>query len=70
MTLTNWLRSYFFDADTVEDWTPSRVKRLERETLEAAGIAGHHFTWSRTIAAKYKRRSQEREKVTNIRRSA
>ena len=72
MTLTNWLRSYFcgHSPDVVEDWTPARVKRLERQTLEAAGMAGCHYGWSRTIAAKYKRRSQEREKVTNIRRSA
>ena len=58
MKLTNWLRSYFFDADTVEDWTPSRVQKLERETLESAGVDGFHFEWSRTIAVEHQRTRQ------------
>ncbi len=58
---------YGRDPDTVADWTPARVQKLERQTLEAAGLAGCHFGWSRTIAAKYKRRTSERQTVTKFR---
>lgn len=68
MKLIDWLLHR--DHGTVKDWTPQRAKAYEKQTLEGLGLAGHHFTWSRTIAAKYKRRTSEREKVTQLRRSA
>lgn len=55
---------------TVKDWTPSRAKHYERQTLERLGLAGHHYQWSRTIAARYKRRASEREKVRPFQRAS
>lgn len=37
------------DPSVVHGWTPARAQQLERQTLEAAGVAGFHFSWSRRL---------------------
>lgn len=67
MRLRDLFRWFRGDEDQIPHWTRSRATQAERQTLERAGLAGHHFQWSRTIAAKYKRRTSE---TLKFRRSA
>jgi hypothetical protein len=42
------------DPDQIESWSLQRAQKLERATLEASGLAGHHYDWHRKWIAQRK----------------